>query len=156
MNKKYLLFLVCITAILSIISITELSYAQTQFSTKQLLSEDKVFIYVQTIVKNSEGQVLTYLTSHEFTNLDLDALEILLNSEASENDPVITVDGKKFQVLKRQTDVTYGKEDVIASTLLAHATDNKLNIVARFAHDGYPILVGEEVTSIWTFIRPVH
>ncbi len=28
-------------------------------------------------------------------------------------------------------------------------------LVARFAHDGYPLLEGETVISVWTFIKPI-
>jgi len=140
---------------ISIFSLSELSYAQSQFSTNSLPFENGVFIYVQTIVKNSDGQIVTYLTSHKFTDVNSEALKILLDSESSKNDPIITVNGEKFQVIKRQTSVIEGRENVIASTLIAHAVDDKLNIVARFAHDGYPILQEEEVTTIWSFIRPI-
>ena len=157
MKKEYFLFLgVSLTAIISIISLTELSYAQSQFSTNQLLSDDRTFIFVQTIVKNPQDQVVTYLTSNKFTDIDWDGLDILLDSEISENDPIITIDGKKFQIIKRQKTITYDKTNVIASTLLAHSMDNKLNTVARFAHDGYPIVEGDRVVSIWTFIRPLE
>jgi len=153
---EHLLFLgVCLTAILSILSFTEFSYAQSQFFAKHLLNEDKPFIIVQTIVKNQDNQVVTYLTSNTFTNIDWEGLDTLLKSEASENDPIIIKDGKKFLIIKRQKTVIYGDSNVIASTLLAHSIEGKLNIVARFAHDGYPISEGEKVTTIWTFIKPI-
>jgi len=133
----------------------EYSYAQNTDLSQITSTDSGIVIFVQTIVKNSEGQVVTYLTSYQFTFLDLDALETLLNSEISENDPIITNDGIKFQVIKRQRTVTHDKEDVIASTLLAHNIDDKQKIVARFAHDGFPISPGDKVTSIWTFIKPI-
>jgi len=45
---------------------------------------------------------------------------------------------------------------VIASTILADSNVGKLTTVARFAHDGYPIVEGDKVHSIWTFLRPVE
>ena len=77
-------------------------------------------------------------------------------SEVSENDPIITINGKKFQVIKRKLTITYDKENVIASTILASTEDGSLRTVARFAHDGYPIVEGDKVHSIWTFLRPVE
>ena len=130
------------------------SYAQSQ-STKILNPENKVFIFVQTFVYNSEGQLVTYLASDKFTDMNLDALDILLDSEASENDPIISIDGKNFQIIKRKQTIIYDRENVIASTIMAHKANNVLTSVARFAHDGYPIIEGERVDSVWTFIRPL-
>jgi len=83
------------------------------------------------------------------------ALENLLQTEESENDPIITINGENFQVIKRKLTITYDKENVIASTILASSNDGTLTTVARFAHDGYPIISGDKVHSIWTFLRPV-
>jgi len=157
MIKKYFLFL------LSGFGLSFLIFAMGDYSDAQSLSENieflpgtNTFIFVQTIVTNSEGQIVTYLTSDKFTNVDLDALENLLDSEASENDPIITIDEKKYQVIQRKQNIPYDKENVIASTMIGHSQDDKLVIVARFAHDGYPIIEGDQVSSIWTFIRPVE
>ena len=121
-----------------------------------ILSKDRVFIFVQTLVENSDGQIVTYLTSDKFTDLDLDEYDILLDAEASESDPIISVEGQKYQLIKRKLTISHDKEDVIASTLLAHNRNDKLVTVARFAHDGYPIVAGDLVHSVWTFLRPVE
>ncbi len=132
----------------------EHSEAQSQIPSNQLLSETEIFVFVQTIVKNSDGQLITYLTSDKFTDLDLDKLQILLENEESEDDPIITVDGQKFRVTQRLKKLQSLEENVIASTLIAIKQNDDLIQVARFAHDGYPIVEGDEVFSVWTFIRP--
>ncbi len=154
-NHLILFFIMGFISVISFFNISEFSYAQSSSMTNQLLSDQSVFIFVQTLVYNSEGQLITFLVSDKFTNVDEDALEILLDSEASENDPVIDIDGKKFQIIKRKQTIIHDSEDVIASTILAHSQNDELLTVARFAHDGYPILEDEKVISIWTFIRPV-
>jgi len=100
--------------------------------------------------------VVTYLTSDKFTDLNKAALQKLLDKEVSEKDPIIEINGEKFQVIKRKLTITYDKENVIASTILADSTEGVLTTVARFAHDGYPIVEGDKVHSIWTFLRPVE
>jgi len=154
-NHLILFFIMGFISVISFFNISEFSYAQSSSMANQLLSDQSVFIFVQTLVYNSEGQLITFLVSDKFTNVDEDALEILLDSEASENDPVIDIDGKKFQIIKRKQTIIHDSEDVIASTILAHSQNDELLMVARFAHDGYPILEDEKVISIWTFIRPV-
>jgi len=154
--KKSLQFFVPVTfGIILIASITSYSYAQSSVN-PEFLPEFDTFIFVQTILENSDGKLVTYLTSDKFTDLNTVALEKLLDTEASENDPIITINGEKFQVIKRKLTITYDKENVIASTILAATHDRGLTTVARFAHDGYPIVSGDKVHSIWTFLRPIE
>jgi len=157
LNKKwYFVLFVAAFVSVTIFSLTTNSYGQFSDPENNIFSKNQVFIFVQTIVENSDDQLVTYLTSDKFSDLDLRNLDILLDSEVSEKDPVITINGKKYQVIKRKMTINHDKENVIASTLLAHTINEKLIKVARFAHDGYPIESGDKVHSIWTFLRPVE
>ena len=134
---------------LVIISLTNYSQAyQTEIG-------DGLFIFVQTTVRNSDGQLVTYLESSKFTNLELEALELFLDFEASRgNDPLVTIDDKEYQVIRRVQSKTFAFEDLVASTMLSDIVDGKLHLLARFAHDGYPVSSGDTLESVWTFIRP--
>jgi len=156
MNNNHLYFL--LTGLIVTISIPvmmEYSYAQTTDANTQISFEYGTFIFVQTFLENSNGQVIAYLTSDKFTDLDSPELDKLLDSEVSASDPIITINDQKFQLIKRKLVITYDKENVIASTILARTSEDTLNLVARFAHDGYPIVSGDKVHSIWTFLRPI-
>jgi hypothetical protein len=154
--KKYLTLFPITISIILIASFTSYSYAQSPSVESDLVSGSETFVFVQTLLENSNGQVVTYLTSDKFTDLIRGELEKLLDKEVSENDPIIIINGEKYQVIKRKLTITYDKENVIASTILAASDDNSLRTVARFAHDGYPIVSGDKVHSIWTFLRPVE
>ncbi len=154
--KKYLLFSALSMGIIFIASLTSLSFAQSSSNLPEFFSERDTFVFVQTLLENSDGKVVTYLTSDKFTDLNKVALQKLLEKEVSEKDPIIEINGEKFQVIKRKLTITYDKENVIASTILADSTEGVLTTVARFAHDGYPIVSGDKVHSIWTFLRPVE
>ncbi len=149
-----MLLLAGVISFAMVFSQTDYSYSQSSLLEKTPAGTD-IFIFVQTFLRDSEGHLVTYLGSNEFTHLDTESLERLLEIESSENDPIITIDGEKFLVIKRVMEIPYHKENSIASTLLAYEEDGNLVLVARFAHDGYPIIPGDTVTSIWTFIRPV-
>jgi len=152
--KKYYLFSTLVIGAIFIVSLTSFSFGQSS-NLPELFSERDTFVFVQTILEDSDGQVITYLTSDKFTDLNTNALEKLLDKEVSENDPIIDINGQKFQVIKRKLTITYDKENVIASTILADSTEGTLTTVARFAHDGYPIVNEDKIHSIWTFLRPV-
>jgi len=147
----FLIFLVGIAGIFSIAA-----YSQTPTSTPiNILSDSDVFVFVQTVVENPDGQLVTYLTSDKFTDLDYTALDTLIQVEQSEDDPIIIIDDQKFQVIQRLVRNTHDRESVIASTIIVHEQNNIITPVARFAHDGYPTSEGDIVTSAWTFIVPV-
>lgn len=118
--------------------------------------KDGLFIFVQTTIRNSDGQLVTYLESSKFTDINLEKLGPFLDFEASRgNDPIITIDGTEYQVIRRVQSKTFASEDLIASTILSDNQDGKLTMLARFAHDGYPVTQGDTLESMWTFIRPV-
>jgi len=154
--KKYVLFSAFVMGVIFIASFASFSFAQSSANSSEFFSETDTFVFVQTLLEDSNGQVITYLTSDKFTDLNKDALQKLLDKEVSEKDPIIEINGEKFQVIKRKLSITYDKENVIASTILADSHEGALTIVARFAHDGYPIVEGDKVHSIWTFLRPVE
>ena len=79
-----------------------------------------------------------------------------MDFEASRGtDPIITIDGEQYQVIRRVQSKTFTNEDLVASTILSDTVDGKLVMIARFAHDGYPVSQGDTLESIWTFVRSV-
>ena len=114
-----------------------------------------LFIFVQSTIRNSDGQLVTYLESSKFTDLDLEQLPPFLDFEASRgNDPIVTINGEEYQVIRRVQSKTFERDDLVASTILSNNVDGKLTLLARFAHDGYPVSPGDTLESMWTFIRP--
>ncbi len=153
--KKNILFAIIATAAVFSFSFMSYSYAQSE-SSKIPIPQYGVFIFVQTIVENSEGQIVTYLASDKFTDVNPESLNLLLDSEVTEKDPVVSIGDNKYQVIKRKQTIDYDKNNVIASTMVMHNQNDDLKLVARFAHDGYPIVDGDRVISVWTFLRPIE
>ena len=153
--KKNILFAIIATVAVFSFSFMSYSYAQSE-SSKIPIPQYGVFIFVQTIVENSEGQIVTYLASDKFTDVNSKSLNILLDSEATEKDPIVSIGDDKYQVIKRKQTIDYDKKNVIASTMVMHNQNDDLKLVARFAHDGYPIVDGDRVISVWTFLRPIE
>ncbi|MFB5606905.1 MAG: hypothetical protein ACE5RI_05295 [Candidatus Nitrosomaritimum yanchengensis] len=130
--------------------------ASCSFGEIQPELEDDVFIFVQTTLRNSDGTLVVYLESVKFSDLNLPALKSFLDYEATRgNDPIITVDGQNFQVIRRVQSQSFDSEELVASTILSDAVDGKNIILARFAHDGYSTIPGDTLESMWTFVRSV-
>jgi len=116
---------------------------------------DDLFVFVQTTIRNSDDQLVTYLESSKFTDLNLKLLGPFLDFEASRgDDPTVTINGEEYQVIRRVQSKTFPRDDLVASTILSDVVDGKLTMLARFAHDGYPVSEGDTLESMWTFIRP--
>jgi hypothetical protein len=143
---------IVVTGLLFLIVISLTNYTQAY----QTEIGDDVFIFVQTTVRNSDGQLIAYLESSKFTDLNLEKLGPFLDSEASRgDDPTVTIGEKEYQVIRRVTSKIFTSEDLVASTILSDNFDGKITLLARFAHDGYTVTAGDTLESMWTFIRPV-
>lgn len=131
--------------------------ASNSFGTTQTELGDDVFIFVQSTIRNSDGTLVVYLESTKFTDLNLSQLKSFLDFEATQgNDPIITLDEQKFQVIRRVQSQSFDSEGLVASTILSDAVDGKSTILARFAHDGYFTIPGDTLESMWTFVRLVN
>ena len=142
---------IIITGLLFLLVISLTNYTQAY----QTEIGDGIFIFVQTTVRNSDGQLVAYLESSKFTDLNLEMLESFLDFEASRvDDPTVTINEKDYQVIRRVQTKTFSTEDLVASTILSDKLDGKITLLARFAHDGYTVSSGDTLESMWTFIRP--
>ena len=126
------------------------------FGVTQTNLGDDIFVFVQTIIRNSDGTLVVYLESTKFSDINKPALGILLDHEASrQNNSVITIDGQQYQIVRRVQSQSFDSEGLVASTVLSYNMDGKSIPLARFAHDGYVTISGDTMQSMWTFIRPV-
>jgi len=117
---------------------------------------DDIFIFVQSTLRNSDGVLVAYLESSKFTHLNKPGLESFLYFEASSgNDPIITIDEQNYQVIRRVQYKSIGYDGLVASIMLSDGVDGKPTILARFAHDGFSVVSGDTMESMWTFVRPV-
>ncbi|QMU55473.1 MAG: hypothetical protein GKS07_02850 [Nitrosopumilus sp.] len=99
---------------------------------------------------------MTYLESTKFSDLNLSSLESFLDFETSRgSDPIITIDETQFQVIRRVQSQSFNSEGLVPSTVLLDNVDEKPLVLARFAHDGYSVVPGDTIESIWTFVRSV-
>ena len=126
------------------------------FGSPQTSIGDDIIVFVQSTVRNSDGTLIVYLESEKFTFVNFPALASFLDFEATRgNAPIITIDSNQYQIIRRAQSNLFDSDGVIASTILSDTVDGKSILLARFAHDGYPVIPGDTLESTWTFIRPV-
>ncbi len=146
---NYLVFLLIFS--IFVILLSSNSYAQDE-----LQSNRDVYIFVQTFVRNSDGVLVHYFENDKFTNKNLAALDIFLDSEASRgNAPTYDIEGKKFQLIQRSKVLEIDSFQLVASTKLEDPENPISPFLVRYAHDGFFLTPGDELTQVWTFFRQI-
>jgi len=115
-----------------------------------------VYIFVQTFVRNSDGILVHYFENDKFTDKNLAALDVFLDSEASRgNAPTYDIEGKKFQLIQRSKVLEIDSFQLVASTKLEDTENPISEFLVRYAHDGFFLTPGDELTQVWTFFREI-
>jgi len=141
-----------ISMIFGIIVISSNSYAQDSSDPSR-----DVYISVQTFVRDSDGNLVHYFENDKFTHKNFKELNEFLNFEASKgNDPIYDINGKKFQLIQRTKTIQIESEQLVASTLLSDSEYPNVDFLVRYAHDGYFLTPGDELTQVWTFLRTIN
>ncbi len=146
---NYLVFLLIFS--IFVILLSSNSYAQDE-----LQSNRDVYIFVQTFVRNSDGILVHYFENDKFTDKNLAALDIFLDSEASRgNAPEYDLEGKKFQLIQRSKILEIDSFQLVASTKLEDPKNPVSPFLVRYAHDGFFLTPGDELTQVWTFFGQI-
>jgi len=115
-----------------------------------------VYIFVQTFVRNSDEQLIHYFENDKFTDKNLVALNVFLDFEASRGSaPTYDIEGKKFQLVQRSKVLEIDLFQLVASTKLEDPENPISPFLVRYAHDGYFLTPGDELTQVWTFFREI-
>jgi len=129
----------------------ENSYGQTL----QESSNTTFIIFVQTQIRNSDNQLIAYLEADK----EIIILEpALLNNFLDSRTPISTLTsrGEKFEIIRVDVQKMITESDTISKTALATIVDDRPTVMAYSDHDGYPIVLGDTVTSSWVIIRPTR
>ncbi len=120
-------------------------------------AESAPYTFVQVIHRDSDGNLLAYLQPDKMSSIDSPALSFLLDHESSlKQDLIYEIDdGKKLQVITRQSTDTIGSQILFANAQLFVDMDNTEVLAVRFTHDGFRVTSGDTVTTVWSFARYV-
>ena len=112
------------------------------------------FVFVQTQIRNSDGQLVAYLEANKITIPEPERLDRFLDSKHVIS--TINRGGQDYEVIQVDLTKKVQDTDVISKTVLGVMENDKPILLAVSDHDGYPIVSGDTITSIWTIIRPAH
>lgn len=130
----------------------ESSYGE---SIESHLAKNKLYIFAQIHVTNSDGQLVAYLESKKITILDLDKLNQLLDQNSGGiQKSIITIDGKKYEMIKGIGVFVHKVPTVVSKSIISNTQGSSSQMLVWADHDGYPVIPGDKVTTTWTIIRP--
>jgi len=140
-------FIILLISILSVTLVIPSSFAQNSPA-----PNSDVYIFVQTFVRNSDGNLVHYFENDKFTDKNLLALNVFLDFEASRGSaPTYDIEEKKFQLVQRSKVLEIDSFQLVASTKLEDPENPISPFLVRYAHDGYFLTPGDELTQVWTF-----
>ena len=138
----------------------DIEFSDAIFSSETPDSDLKVYIFVQVIQRDSNGNVVSFLQSDKMTDLNPNTLNYYVDSRAQMMDiPIYNFDGQLVQAYGEKFTVTQEIKDITASTLLVveipdeNSNDVKRQLAARFAHDGFVMEPGDVVETHWFIAR---
>jgi len=150
--------------VLSIIAISILfipvSFASTENIEFSKASDGTlVYIFVQIIHRDSDGNLLGFIQSDRMTYLDADLLNWYVNQKGMARtvmgpDP----NGPHFEIFGEKYTITQQIKNITASTLFVieyETNEGKRvqEIAARFAHEGLVLSPGDTVATVWNFAK---
>lgn len=130
------------------ISLIANSYAQSYEQTNQ------VFIFVQTQIRSSDGKLVGYLEANKVFIADLDSLNGYLDTLTPEQ--TLSRAGQNYDLFKIDIQKEITNPSLVTKTALGTAVGEKEILLAYSEHDGYLLVPGDTVTSVWTIIRPAR
>ena len=140
---------------LSILLFTpSLSFAQlTDHTFETSIEEGQIYIIVQLQIRDSNESLVGYIETDRITVNDLEFLSGILDelSENPKNTKIITIDGKKYEVIVEEHHARYSADFPLS---MSNITTNDDKIVVYANYDGSPIGKGDLVITTWTMIRP--
>ena len=135
--------------VLLLVSFFSNSYAQSTGTINKTF-----FVFVQTQIRNSDGELVAYLEANKITIPQPEILDRFLDSKHVTS--TINRGGQNYEVIQVDLTKKVQDTDVISKTVLGVMENDKPVLLAASDHDGYPIISGDTITSIWTIIRPAH
>jgi len=128
------------------------SYADSISST---LESKKIYVFAQVEVRNSDDNLVAYLEVKKIAIYDLAKLNQLLDqSSGTVEKNMITLDGKKYEMIKGTGVVVHSSPTVVSKNVISNNQEGSSQTLVEADHDGYPVVPGDKVTTTWTIIRP--
>ena len=148
---KKVLFVLCIFSIIVFSVFSSEAFAQIS------QPEDGIFfMFVQVTLRNSDGNLVTYMESNKFFDVNKKIINDSLDHFSSSMEiPIFELNDTKFQVFIIESDTEFDSSTMFANAYYNVTIDDRTYSAARFQFDSFLTSPGDEVTAVWTIARLV-
>ena len=145
-----------ISYVLCIFSIIVFSVFSTEVFAQPVQGDDIFFMFVQVTLRNSDGELVTYMESQKLFDVDKKIIGDSLDYFSSSMEiPIFQLNDVKFQVFILETVTEFDSNTMFANAYYNVTIDEQTHPAARFQFDGFLTSPGDKVTATWTFARVV-
>jgi len=145
-----------ISYVLCIFSIIVFSVFSTEVFAQPVPGDDIFFIFIQITLRNSDGELVTYMESDKLINIDRKIINDSLDHiSSSVKIPIFELNDVKFQVFIIETITEFDSSTMYANAYYNVTIDEQTYSAAKFRFDSYLTSPGDESTVIWTIARAV-
>jgi len=145
-----------ISYVLCIFSIIVFSVFSTEVFAQPVPGDDIFFMFIQITLRNSDGELVTYMESDKLINIDRKIINDSLDHiSSSVKIPIFELNDVKFQVFIIETITEFDSSTMYANAYYNVTTDEQTYSAAKFRFDSYLTSPGDESTVIWTIARVV-
>ena len=145
-----------ISYVLCIFSIIVFSVFSTEVFAQPVPGDDIFFMFVQVTLRNSDGDLVTYMESDKLFDVDKKIIGDSLDYFSSSMEiPIFQLNDVNFQVFILETITEFDSSTMFANAYYNVTIDEQTHPAARFQFDGFLTSPGDESTAIWTFARVV-
>ena len=145
-----------ISYVLCIFSIIVFSVFSTEVFAQPVPGDDIFYMFVQVTLRNSDGDLVTYMESDKLFDVDKKIIGDSLDYFSSSMEiPIFQLNDVKFQVFILETVTEFDSNTMFANAYYNVTIDEQTHPAARFQFDGFLTSPGDEITAIWTFAKVV-
>ena len=145
-----------ISYVLCIFSIIVFSVFSTEVFAQPVPGDDIFFMFVQVTLRNSDGELVTYMESQKLFDVDKKIIGDSLDYFSSSTKiTIFQLKDVKFQVYILETVTEFDSSTMFANAYYNVTIDEQTHPAARFQFDGFLTSPGDEITAIWTFAKVV-
>ena len=142
--------------VLCIFSIIVFSVFSTEVFAQPVLRDDIFSMFIQVTLRNSDGELVTYMESEKLFDVDKKIISDSLDHFSSSMEiPIFELNDKKFQVFIIETTTEFDSNTMYASAYYDVTINEQSHSAATFLFDSFLTSPGDEVTAVWTFARLV-
>lgn len=144
--------------ILSSIALLSIIFPLSVFAQSDDEINEFPLVYAESILRNADGDLIVYKENFSIHLMNQELLNQLLDQEKREgnNATLIDIGGVTHEMIHIETTETFTTEDLRGWDALGIFINNEeYQRLALFLHEGYPVIPGDELTIIWTFVRAI-